>query len=289
MRVEVAAYEQGIVIRNVKDFEVKHVFDCGQCFRWNEDRDGSYVGVASGRAVRIFKVQEELYIKGGIIEDSEFWINYFDLNRDYGQIKELLSKDEILKEAVTHGSGIRILNQEPFETVISFIISSNKRISMIKTAVENICRKYGQEIDFESKKYYSFPTPRMLAKAGVEDIVGCGYRAPYIVETTAAIASDKFMLEKIMELPLEEAHKELNKFKGVGPKVGDCILLFSMKKNGAFPVDVWVKRIMEHFYNAPDVSLKKIRRFGMEKFGDQAGIAQQYLFYYAREKKIGTE
>lgn len=289
MKHDVMKYEEGILIKNVEDFELKHVFDCGQCFRWNEDTDGSYVGVVSGRAVRVSKNENNLYIKGGKIEDTDFWINYFDLNKDYGAIKHELSKDPILSEAVQYGYGIRILNQEPFETVISFIISANNRILMIKRAVENISRKFGNKIEFEGELYYSFPSPEVLANADVSEIEGCGFRAPYIIDTTSVIASGSVKLEEISQLPLIEAHRELNKLKGIGPKVADCIILFSMKKNEAFPVDVWVKRIMEYFYTAPDVSLKKIREFGMEKFGEYAGIAQQYLFYYAREKRIGTK
>lgn len=289
MKTNVNQYEEGIIFRNVNDFELKHIFDCGQCFRWNEDKDGSYIGVACGRAVRVIKNGNDVLIKGGSIQDVEFWINYFDLNTDYGSIKQKLSEDEILKEAVKHGDGIRILNQEPFEVVISFIISANNRISMIKKAVENICRKFGEPIQFEGNTLYSFPKPEVLSKAKVEDIEGCGFRASYIVETTRAIANHEFDLKLIKNMDLEAAHSELVKLKGIGPKVADCILLFSMNKNGAFPVDVWVKRIMQFFYLAPDVSLNKIRNFGMQKFGDYAGYAQQYLFYYARERKIGTD
>jgi N-glycosylase/DNA lyase len=287
--VEVIEYDEGIVFKNIRDFELRHIFDCGQCFRWNEDKDGSYVGVASGRAVRIFKLGNEVYLKGGLIKDKEFWINYFDLNLDYGIIKKKLSEDETLKEAVEAGNGIRILNQELFEIVISFIISANNRISMIKRAVEGLSRKFGETIQFEGKTYYSFPTPERLVEASLEEIEGCGFRAAYIVDTTRVVAEGNVNLEAIKLMEHNEAHEALMQLKGIGPKVADCILLFSMKKNGAFPVDVWVKRIMQHFYLAPDVSLKKIRDFGMQKFGAYAGFAQQYLFYYARERKIGVD
>jgi N-glycosylase/DNA lyase len=289
MNVEVIEYNEGIILKNIRDFELKHIFDCGQCFRWNADKDGSYVGVASGRAVRIFKVDNDVYLKGGLTCDKEFWINYFDLNLDYGIIKKKLSEDETLKAAVEAGNGIRILNQELFEIVISFIISANNRILMIKRAVEGISRKFGNPIQFEGKTYYSFPTPKELSKADVQEIEGCGFRAAYIVDTTREIAEGEVNLEAIKAKELKEAHEALMQLNGIGPKVADCILLFSMEKNEAFPVDVWVKRIMQYFYLAPDVSLKKIRDFGMQKFGNYAGFAQQYLFYYARERKIGVE
>jgi N-glycosylase/DNA lyase len=160
---------------------------------------------------------------------------------------------------------------------------------MIKRAVEGISRKFGNPIQFEGKTYYSFPTPKELSKADVQEIEGCGFRAAYIVDTTREIAEGEVNLEAIKAKELKEAHEALMQLNGIGPKVADCILLFSMEKNEAFPVDVWVKRIMQYFYLAPDVSLKKIRDFGMQKFGNYAGFAQQYLFYYARERKIGVE
>lgn len=289
MKIDVIEYDEGIIFKNIRDFELKHIFECGQCFRWNEDVDGSFVGVASGRAARVSKHGEDIYIKGASISDSDFWAEYFDLNTDYSLIKEELSKDEILSEAVKHGNGIRILNQEPFEIVISFIISANNRIPMIKRAVDKISKKYGDEINFEGKSYYSFPSPEKLSKAEVNEIEGVGFRAQYIYETTKVIADGSVNLEQIKAMNMENAHKALLNLKGIGPKVADCIILFSMKKSEAFPVDVWVKRIMQYFYLAPDVSLKKIRDFGMSKFGKYAGFAQQYLFYYARERKIGSE
>jgi N-glycosylase/DNA lyase len=287
MNIKVEEYDEGIVIKDVSDFELKHIFDCGQCFRWNEDDDGSYRGVAYERAARVIKNGNEVYIKGGKIEDRELWIKYFDLERDYGKIKEELSKDETLKEAISHGTGIRILKQEPYETTISFIISANNRIPMIKRAVENIAREYGKKINFEDKEYFSFPNADKLAGTTAEKLekLGCGFRAPYIVQTSEEIASGRVKLEQIEKMTTDEAHEELQKLRGIGPKVSDCIILFSMARYDAFPVDVWVKRVMQYFYLAPDVSLKKIRDFGRSQFGQYAGFAQQYLFYYARDLK----
>lgn len=286
MEICIEKYEEGIILRKVRDFNLKHIFDCGQCFRWMEAGE-AYIGVVGERAVRVLKLEDDVYVQGGRLEDREFWIDYFDLNRDYGLIKEELSKDDILREAIGHGEGIRILNQDPFETTISFIISANNRIPMIKRAVENISRKFGSRIIFEGKEYFSFPQPWELAKASEEDLksLGCGFRAPYIVEVTREISSGIVDLNVIRELAADEAHSKLMELKGVGPKVADCIMLFSMGKSSAFPVDVWVKRVMQYFYLAPDISLKKIRDYGREKFGELSGIAQQYLFYYARDLK----
>ena len=280
-------YNEGIYFDNIRDFNLRHTFDCGQCFRWSEDNDGSYIGVAYGRAVRMILEGDRLYIKGGKIEDEELWKHYLDLERDYGSIKDKLSEDEILKTAISHGEGIRILNQEPFETTISFIISANNRIPMIKRAVENIAQRFGEPVELEGRTYYSFPTPSMLSKAAEEELkaCGCGFRASYIVSTTQRIVSGEVSLETMKTLGTDEAQKELMALSGIGPKVADCILLFSMGKYDAFPVDVWVKRVMQYFYLAPDVSLKKIRDFGRSQFGNLAGFAQEYLFYYARDLK----
>lgn len=280
-------YNEGIVIREIRDFDLRHTFDCGQCFRWNADDDGSYCGVASGRAVRMYMKKDDLYIKGANINDSDFWIDYLDLNRDYSKIKERLSNDEILKEAISYGSGMRILNQDPFETTISFIISANNRIPMIKRAVAKISETFGKRIVFEGRDYYSFPDCTDIAEAGPEIIekCHCGFRAPYVYQTSKAIADHQIELEGLSNLTTDQAQKELMKLSGIGPKVADCIMLFSLGKSDAFPVDVWVKRVMQYFYLAPDVSLKKIRDYGREKFGNDAGFAQQYLFFYARDLK----
>ncbi|WP_207670877.1 DNA-3-methyladenine glycosylase family protein [Caloramator sp. E03] len=283
--MEKETFDKGIVFKNIEDFDLKHTFDCGQCFRWIENNDGSFTGVAFKKAVRIYKKDKDIYIEGAEYNDAEFWKRYLDLNRDYKAIKDELSKDEVMEKAIKYGWGIRILNQDMFETVISFIISANNRIPMIKRTIENICREYGDVIELSGKKYYTFPSPKELAKANIKDLenLGCGFRAKYIVDTTKDILNGACDLDSIRKLDTDDAQRELMKLKGIGPKVADCILLFSMGKHDAFPVDVWVKRVMQYFYLAPDVSLKKIRDFARKKFGNYAGFAQEYLFYYARE------
>lgn len=287
MACEAAKYEEGIVFKDISNFDLRHILDCGQCFRWNENEDGSYTGTAFNKTIRIYKEGKNIYLKGAKIDDEKLWSHYFDIERDYGKIINELSNDEVLKEAIMHGEGIRILNQEPFETLISFIISANNRIPMIKRAVNNISKRYGKKMCFEGREYYSFPEPSVLSEASIETLMecGCGFRAPYILETSKEIAKGNADLLKIMSLDTDCAQKELIKLKGIGPKVADCIMLYSMEKHDAFPVDVWVKRVMQYFYLAPDVSLKRIRDFGRERFGLNAGFAQQYLFYYARDLK----
>lgn len=287
--------ENGVKVRSVKNFELPHVFDCGQCFRWNREANGSYIGVAQGRVIEVEKKKDDLYIYNTSMKEfNEIWVNYFDLHRDYSAVKETLSKDPLLQKAVDFGYGIRLLQQDEFELTVSFIISSNNRIPMIKRAIENISKKWGHEITYKGKKYYTFPTVQSLKNASEEDLQNCGvgFRAKYIADTVEKIYESnkeeykQFDLKAIKKLGDDDCHKALQNFMGIGPKVADCIMLFSMEKYTAFPVDVWVKKAMIYFYMAPDVSLKKIRDFGRDKFQDLSGFAQQYLFYYARENKI---
>lgn len=285
----VEKFSDGVIIKDVRNFNLNHIFDCGQCFRWNEQEDGSYIGVAFGKVIEVKKVENDVILYNTTEEEFEkIWVDYFDLYRDYDTVKEILSQDEILKKSVEYGWGIRLLQQDPFEIIVSFITSANNRIPMIKRAINNICKKWGEEVKYKNNKYYTFPDIETLKGCTIEELEECGtgFRAKYIKNTIDAILNGDANIEYIKELKDDECHTELQKFSGVGPKVADCIMLFSMNKYSAFPVDVWVKRAMQHFYLAPDVSLKKIRDFGREKFKFLSGFAQQYLFYYARENNI---
>ncbi|KYH29323.1 MULTISPECIES: DNA-3-methyladenine glycosylase family protein [Clostridium] len=285
----VEEFDGGIVIKGVRNFNLSHIFDCGQCFRWNRQENGNYIGVAFGRVIELEKREEDVVIYNTTEEDFEnIWVEYFDLYRDYSSIKEILGEDELLKKSVEFGDGIRILKQEPFEITLSFIISANNRIPMIKKAIDNISKKWGKPMEYKGHTYYTFPSIDDLANCTIDELSDCGtgFRAKYIRNTIDDILSDKIDLEYIKGLNDDECHIALQNLSGVGPKVADCIMLFSMQKYSAFPVDVWVKRAMQHFYLAPDVSLKKIREFGRNKFKEFSGFAQQYLFYYARENNI---
>jgi N-glycosylase/DNA lyase len=288
--------ENGVILKDIKNFELSHIFDCGQCFRWNIQENGNYIGIAYGRVIEVEKRDKDVLIYNtNEKEFYEIWKDYFDLERDYSNIKEILSKDSLLKVSVEFGHGIRLLQQEPFELVISFIISSNNRIPMIKRAIDNISRRFGNAIVYKEQTYYTFPTLKQLSKATAADLAACstGFRAKYISDTVEKISKAngnecnfEYDLNWIKAQNDDGCHEALQKFSGVGPKVADCIMLFSMGKYSAFPVDVWVKRAMQHFYLAPDVSLKKIREFARNKFGELSGFSQQYLFYYARENNI---
>jgi len=284
--------EDGVILRNAKNFNLKHIFECGQCFRWSLEDNGNYIGVAFGKVIELETIGEDIAIYNtNLAEFNEIWLDYFDLNRNYLLIKEELSEDPLLKEAIEFGHGIRILQQEPFELIVSFIISSNNRIPMIKKCILNISKKWGKELQYKGKTYYSFPKLEELNAAKLEEISACstGFRAKYIRATVDTIYENSSNIDFIKSQTDEDCHLSLQKFTGIGPKVADCIMLFSMNKYSAFPVDVWVKRAMQHFYLAPDVSLKKIREFAINKFGDKSGFAQQYLFYYARENNIKIE
>lgn len=293
MNLNIIQEENKIKIQGLKDFEPKHIFECGQCFRWKRNDDDSYTYIAKKKVVNVKKEEDYVIFTNTTVEDfNNLWCDYFDLNRDYGHIKEVLSNDEILADATIFGHGIRILKQNPWEILISFIISANNRIPMIKKSIKTLSEQYGEYIgEYNGEKYYAFPTVEKLAELKEEDIRACytGFRAKYVLGAARRILEQNIDLYKIKDMTTEEGREILMKFSGIGPKVADCILLFSMDKMDAFPIDIWVKRVMEYFYLKEDTKLKDIQSYATEKFGEYAGIAQQYLFYYAREKNIGKK
>ena len=307
-------------VKKVKDFNLDHVFDCGQCFRWEREDDGSYTGIAYGKPVNVnfvpdydldsdngsivienfkqdnfdgFKARTASAYGKLIIENAteqdfyQTWYKYFDLSTDYSKIKdELISKDDIIGKAISCGQGIRILNQEKWETLISFIISQNSNIPRIKKSIESLCNNFGEYVGtFRERKYYNIPTAKRLAQLTVEDLEPCklGYRARYIIETAKCVNNDEcHTLNSLHNKSYKEAYDYLRGLCGVGPKVANCIMLFSMEKKDSFPIDIWVKRVMSKLYGISENDLKEMQRVSEEKFGQSGGIAQQYLFYYIR-------
>lgn len=287
-------YEENnsVVLEGVEDFNIKHIFECGQCFRWKQEENESYTGVAKGKILNVEEKGDKIYLNNTNLEDfNNIWHDYFDLGTNYTEIKNKLKEmDEYLDKATDFGWGIRILKQDQWEMLISFIISSNNRIPMIQKAIDNLSKKFGEFIgEYNGKEYYAFPTPQELSRASKEEIRACqtGFRDKYIKSTADAVANNNDNVYGYSMLDTEQCRKELLKFNGVGPKVCDCISLFGMQKYDTFPVDVWVKRVMQEFYVDEDMSLPKIREYALDKFGELAGFAQQYLFYYARELGIG--
>ena len=285
--------EQKYIIKNQESFELKDIFECGQCFRWNKEEDGSYTGVFGRNVLNVKKEENQIIFQGICEENIEKTVqNYFDLNRNYEEIKQKLSMiDENMQMSIQYGKGIRILNQDLWETIISFIISANNNIPRIKGIIERISEKYGKEIIWKNKKYYTFPTAEELKNVSVEDYrkLGLGFRDIRLYETTQMILNKEVDLEKMHKNPnTYEVRDQLLKLSGVGPKVADCILLFSnLKRLEVFPIDVWVRRVMNELYiKNPDetkVNKKEIEKMAKEKFGNLEGLAQQYLFYWKRE------
>lgn len=281
MRTEL---KDGQLIVYDADIDPAVVFDCGQAFRFY-DRDGVFKGVAHGKvlcvsggdALRIWPVEER---------DADIWRTYFDLDLDYNTIKQEWT-DETLVKCVAEVKGMRLLNQDPFETIISFLISANNNIKRIRKIIEKISAAYGEKLEFEGEEYYAFPTPAALAAADEETLMSCGagYRAPYILNTAKQLEDGSF-IENIKTLNYADAKKELLKLMGVGPKVADCILLFAFGHKNAFPKDVWIRRIIKQEYSEDLKKDADIDEFAERTFGKYAGIAQQYLFHYARLKNI---
>ena len=280
--------KNSIIIKEIPDFNPTHIFECGQCFRWDKCGENEYIGVADKKVLIVKQKASEVEL---ICENADinFWRYYLDLDRDYTMIKEELGKDLILKEAIKFGWGIRILNQDIWECLISFIISANNRIPMIKKAVKSIAIKYGTKIQFNGKDYYAFPTPEQLRGVTIEEIEMCGmgFRAKYIIGSVDAVLNGTISLDEVRRMEIGKGRQELQKLAGVGPKIADCVLLFSAQKHNAFPIDVWVKRVIEYFYSDREMKFLQIQDLAEEKFSSLAGFAQQYLFYYARELKIG--
>lgn len=283
-----------LVLNEYDSFVISQTLECGQCFRFEKISDEDYIVIAKEKILHAYKKDNDIVFENTSKEDFEnIWLDYFDFKRDYNQIKELLSsKDETVKNAVKYAPGIRILNQDFFECLISFIISQNNRIPMIKKVVSNISQRYGKLIgDFNNVSYFSFPSADELSKATEEELMECktGFRAKYIIDAVQKCISGEISFEKFKDMPTDEVRKELMTIKGVGPKVADCVMLFSMGRSDAFPTDVWVKRVMSYFYfDGNDTPIKTIHKSAYDKFGQYAGFAQQYLFNYAREFKIGA-
>lgn len=283
-----------IILTQQADFELSHIFDCGQCFRFNRLGENEYIGTAFGKTLRISKESDNIIFHNTSYEDfKDIWFDYFDLSRDYTQIKNTLTsdKDTVIKNAVLCGDGIRILNQDLWETMISFIISASNNIPRIKKIIELLCTNFGTPHEYEGKIYYSFPSAKQIASLTLSDlgVIRAGFRDKYIYECAKGVVSGEIDLEHIKNSATPQAKKSLMSIYGIGNKVSDCILLFGLKRFDSFPVDVWIKRIMEYcYFNNEPQSVKTISDFANSKFGVLGGIAQQYLFFYARENKIGT-
>jgi N-glycosylase/DNA lyase len=301
-------------ISDLRDFSLAQTMECGQCFHFVKLAEDEYGLVAGHKFLHARQDGDVLCLFDTGLKDAQgFWTDYFDLNRDYGAIKsELLGGDGKLTEAVETMWGVRILNQEFFETLISFIISQNKQIPHIKQIVATLSRLYGEklaEIEMppsmctdNGKKgnsasdgvleFYAFPTVEQMKNVTVEDLQACktGFRAPYIYDAVSRVAAGEFDANALKAMSVDDCNESLIHIKGVGAKVANCVSLFGLGHREAFPVDVWIKRIVEQLYfDGQEMSVEKIGQFGCSRFGEYGGYAQQYLFYYGKTIKAGKK
>lgn len=289
----IVKYENNnVVLESVKDFNIIHIFDCGQCFRFNRISDSRYIGVAFGKVLDIEQIDSRVILHNTTLTDYEnIWCKFLDLNRDYSKIKAaLINDDAVMNDAVKCGNGIRILHQDVWETIVSFIISQTNNIPRIKGIIERLCENFGEPINYNGKTYYSFPSAEKINTLAQADlsVIRAGFRDKYIKAAADAVCSGKLCIDELRQIPTAEVKKKLMSIKGIGNKVSDCIILFGLNRTDSFPVDVWVKRIMEYCYFKSEQPINAISAFAADKFGELGGFAQQYLFFYARENKIGV-
>ncbi len=284
--------DKDLILEDVQDFSVEDVLECGQCFHFTKLGDNEYELLAFGRYLHIKQEEKNIILFNTCIEDyQKVWRDYFDVDRDYSVIKKrIISIDGRLETAVNSKKGIRILRQDFFETLISFIISQNKQIPHIKQIVHTISERYGESIALsDGRVVYSFPGVDKLYRVTEDMLRECkvGFRAPYIRNAVEKVYNGDITEDMLKSMSVAEARAKLMEIKGVGEKVANCVLLFGLGFNDVFPVDVWMKRIMEYMYFEGDTKKEVIEAYAMEKFGEYAGFAQQYLFFYGRENGIG--
>ena len=272
--MEILEFGKELELKNFENIDLVQTFECGQCFRWQKTLENSYIGIFKGKKLELSQLTPNTIILSTDMSDfKKIWYKYFDLETDYKKIGEnITTLHPILKKAYIECSGIRILRQEPWETLCSFIISQNNNIPRIKKIIKSLCDLFGDKI--ENSKEKSFPSSEVISKLNLEDLepIRSGFRAKYILDAARKISSKIVDFNKIENLDYIDAKNELMKIKGVGPKVADCVLLYGFHRLEAFPEDVWIKRVMNKFFKNESPKI----------FGEYAGIAQQYLYHYSR-------
>lgn len=286
-----------IILKGQTSFVPSHIFECGQAFRWKKLDEEAYRFIFRDMVLEARSIGDAIEIIGDFKDEKDI-LNYFDLNTDYDAIKKTLSaNDEVIRKAIDFGGGMRILKQDPLETYISFIISANNQIKNIKNTIRKLSQMYGEKLNnpFDEEEYYAFPSPAALSSAKPEDIkeyARAGFRSERIVIASKMVQEGIINFEELKERSVDDIRKTLLEVPGIGEKVFQCILLFGLGRTDSFPVDVWVKRVMEElYYGGEERNKKLIQEDGMRRFGDLSGYAQQYLFYYMREnyKKMKKE
>jgi N-glycosylase/DNA lyase len=284
-------------------FNLEHTLNCGQLFRWKKLR-GWWYGVVEGKVIKVKQISGKLLFQTfPEMVDHNFLQKYFRLNDKLPRILSKINKDEHVGKAIQRFRGLRVIRQEPWECLISYICATNTNISAIKNMILNISKRFGRKIIFEGQNFYAFPKPSDLADIDIKQVKMCklGFRAERVLKTSRIIHNKEFDLETLTKLDYNEAKNQLLSLSGVGQKVADCVLLFSLDKLEAFPVDVWMKRVILEFYpNSFEESFveklshrhtltsseyQTISSFGRTYFGEYAGYAQEYLFALAREER----
>jgi N-glycosylase/DNA lyase len=286
--MKIIQLRQDIIISGMEHFDPAQIFDCGQCFRFNKEDGGAYSGIAKNRILKLARVAEGVRIENMTPETFETeWKNYFALDLDYAAIRRAIAADACIADALTYGDGIRLLRQEPWETMVSFIISQNNNIPRIKAIIQTLCRRYGEEIE---SGCFLFPRPERLAAATAEALreAGAGYRDAYILDAARKVCSGEIDLDLLERSETQDARETLMRINGIGGKVADCILLFALGRYEVCPHDVWVKRIFKQRYGLSCVTEKTGYALARQKWGNYAGIAQQYLFFHERALAKGA-
>ena len=275
--MNIADYDNKIVIENAEHFNLSDIFDCGQCFRFDRTGVNAFEGVAFGKYLHAFQEGSTVFLETTPEDFNNIWRTFFDLDRDYKKIFETLRQDDILKKASDFCPGVRILKQDPFECLISFIFSQNNNIPRIKKIIGRLCENFGDPVLYKDKVFRSFPSAETIANLtlGELDALKSGFRAAYILDAAKKINAGEINLEAVHNMTLHEGAEYLKQIRGVGDKISACVLLFAYNKLDAFPIDVWIKKSLEKYYPV-NFDYKKV-------FGEYAGIANQYLYYYERE------
>lgn len=268
-----------IIVDEPTDFDVIQTLCCGQIFRYVIDGNTAKVFSKDKMATLSFTSQHIEIVS----TDIDYFFNFFDFGTDYKQIKDQLSTDKLVAPAIKFAPGIRILNNDAYEMMISFIISANNNIGRIKKSIEYLCSHFGSNMG----DYYAFPTLEQLKTATIEDFkqAGLGYRAEQMFDTVQKLTNDD--IDFLKQAETKEKQKKLMSFKGIGEKVANCIMLFGLQVKTVFPVDVWINKVYNHIFNKNETDRSKITRELTERYGNLSGYAQQYFYYYYRENKIG--
>lgn len=276
-----------IKVKLKKPFKLYDTVMCGQIFRFFPLNDGSFDVILKDRVINIYQKDNALYVSSNDETDLEKVVrNYFDLDNDYEKMDDFLIKNDVkLKDAINFSKGLTMIKQDPFETVMEYIISANNGVPQISAALNNIAEKYGKKVTFNNKEYYLFPTFNDLKDLSESDYRACkvGFRDKYLKQMVDKLNNDDVNLDEFYTLDTTDSLNKLMENNGIGPKVASCILLFAYQKYDVFPIDTWVKKIMKNDYKIEGE--KKIREFAVKTYGKYSAIALQYLFNYSRNKK----